>query len=118
VAGAIVHFEIAGEDPAELSEFYDDIFGWGSNEWLPSYFGATTGEGSPDGAISAPPEGQTKGVVIYVEVPSIDDALARIEAAGGTTKVPRTEIPDTVVYAQFLDPAGNVMGLVEAQRPG
>lgn len=114
MTGAIVHFEITGGNAAELAKFYDDMFGWGSNEWMPDYYGATTPEGSPDGAISTPPEGMANGTVVYIEVPSIDKALARIEAAGGKTKTPRTEIPDVVVYASFFDPAGNLVGLVEA----
>jgi predicted enzyme related to lactoylglutathione lyase len=114
MTGAIVHFEITGSNAGDLAKFYDAMFGWGADEWMPDYFGATTPEGSPDGAISTPSEEMTNGTVIYIEVPSIDEALAKIEAAGGKTKTPRTEIPDVVIYASFYDPAGNLVGLVEA----
>lgn len=114
MAGSIVHFEIAGEDPDSLSSFYTDLFGWAMTEGFPGYLFASTPDGSPDGAISSPPQGATKAMVVYFDVESIDDTLAAVEAAGGTVETPRTEIPDTVVYARFVDPAGNVVGLVEA----
>lgn len=111
--GGIVYWEIEGEDVKGLSAFYDGLFGWGGNEFMPNYFGATTPEGSPDGAVSAPTEGYTNGVTIYIEVDSIDETLAQIEAAGGSTMTPRTVVPDTVIYATFKDPAGNRLGLIE-----
>lgn len=114
MAGSIVHFEIAGEDPAALGAFYTGLFGWELTEALPDYLLAATPEGSTDGAISSPPEGASRGLVIYIEVDSIDDTLVGVEAAGGRVDQPRTVIPDMVVYARFVDPAGNVVGLVEA----
>ncbi len=50
---------------------------------------------------------------LYVEVPDIDAHLAKVEAAGGKTVVPRTVIPATVIFGLFTDPAGNLVGLVE-----
>jgi uncharacterized protein len=114
MAGSIVHFEIAGEDPVALGAFYTGLFGWLLTESLPGYLLATTPEGSTDGAISSPPEGEGRALVIYVEVDSIDDTLAAVEAAGGRVDQPRAVIPDMVVYARFVDPAGNIVGLVEA----
>jgi len=46
-------------------------------------------------------------------VPEIVEALARIEAAGGKTVVPRTVVPGVVTFALFTDPAGNLLGLAE-----
>ena len=51
--------------------------------------------------------------MVYVQVPDINAHLAKIEAAGGKTVMPRTEIPDAVTMAIFTDPAGNNVGLVE-----
>ena len=70
------------------------------------------------GAVGTGPEEMPNYLTIYVEVESIDDHLAKIGAAGGSTVMPRTEIPGTVTYALFSDPAGNVVGLVETDVPG
>ena len=56
-------------------------------------------------------------VTLYIEVPDIDAHLIKIEAAGGKTVTPRTVIPDTVTFTMFADPAGNMVGLVEAAHP-
>ena len=70
--------------------------------------------GGVGGAVGQGPEQGPTYLTVYLEVDSIDDHLARIEAAGGQTITPRTVIPDTVIFALFTDPAGNMVGLVEA----
>ena len=54
---------------------------------------------------------------IYVQVDDIEVSLGEIASIGGTTVVPRTEIPGTVTFALFTDPAGNMVGLVEGETP-
>jgi predicted enzyme related to lactoylglutathione lyase len=46
-----------------------------------------------------------------------DAYLKKIEGQGGKTVVPTAEIPGMVVFAQFADPEGNVVGLVKAGYP-
>jgi uncharacterized protein len=53
-------------------------------------------------------------VTFYVEVEDLPATIARIEAAGGKIVVPITEIAGTVSFAQFADPDGNVVGLLES----
>ena len=40
-----------------------------------------------------------------------------IEAAGGRTVMPVTEIPGMVTLAQFQDPAGNMVGIIKSGVP-
>jgi hypothetical protein len=54
--------------------------------------------------------------VITVQVDSIDDALKKVEASGGTTVHPRTEIPNMGAYGYFRDSEGNTLGLWETLR--
>jgi predicted enzyme related to lactoylglutathione lyase len=50
-------------------------------------------------------------------VDDIAEALANIEAAGGRTLTPRTEIgPGMGAFAAFADPVGNQFGLYEEAR--
>ena len=48
----------------------------------------------------------------YVQVPSIADTLDKAATMGGQTLMPRTDI-GMIIMAQFRDPEGNVIGLVE-----
>ncbi len=41
------------------------------------------------------------------------DALKQVEAAGGRTLRPRTEIPGMGAFAYFSDPEGNAVGMWE-----
>jgi hypothetical protein len=51
--------------------------------------------------------------VITIQVDSIDEALKKIEAGGGSTVTPRTEVPTMGWFAYFKDSEGNTMGLWE-----
>lgn len=99
----IVFFDIAGPDAAKLKEFYSGNFGWGID--------AASGIKTPqlNGTLRQDPP----ATVLYIGVPDINAALAKIGASGGTTVVPRMVVPNVVTFALFKDPAGNVLGLVE-----
>jgi len=55
----------------------------------------------------------TPAPVITIQVDSIVDSLKKVEAGGGKTVQPRTEIPNMGAFAYFKDSEGNVMGLWE-----
>jgi predicted enzyme related to lactoylglutathione lyase len=108
----VVHFEILGPDSTALQRFYGDLFDWKIDASNPMNYGLVdTGEGKTSGGIASGQNGES-GVAVYIQVDDLQAALDRIEAAGGRTVVPPTEIPNMVTFAQFADPAGNVVGLV------
>ena len=49
--------------------------------------------------------------LLYVASEDIDADLRKAESLGGTTIVPKTEIPQTGWFAIFSDPTGNKVGL-------
>jgi len=51
--------------------------------------------------------------VVAVSLTTIDETLKKVEAGGGTTVQPRTEIPEMGAFAYFKDSEGNVVGLWE-----
>lgn len=116
----VVHFEIWGPNGGELQSFYSSLFGWNINANNPMNYGLTDtqgGEGGINGGIMGAQEnGPPSGVTVYIEVPSIDEHLEQIEQNGGKVLMPRTEIPNMVTMAMFQDPAGNMVGLVEAME--
>jgi uncharacterized protein len=101
----IVFFDIAGPDAAKLKTFYSGVFGWNIDAANAIKTGAL------DGTLRQDPAEK----IIYLGVPDIDAALAQVKAAGGAVDVPRTVIPNVVIFALFKDPAGNRMGLVETK---
>jgi predicted enzyme related to lactoylglutathione lyase len=114
MANPVVHFEILGPDATALQQFYGGLFDWKIDASNPMNYGlVSTGEGQTTGGITAGENGQT-GVAVYISVDDLQATLDRIEKAGGKTVVPPTEIPNMVTFAQFSDPAGNVVGLVKS----
>lgn len=116
----VVHFEVTGKDGKKLQDFYSNVFGWKINADNPMNYGivdaADTG-GGIGGGISGG-DGQTRNVTFYIGVDDPQAYLNKVEAAGGRTVVPVTEIPGMVIFAQFADPEGNVVGIVKNEMPG
>ena len=110
----VVHWEVQARDPAAQQRFFGDLFGWKVDASNPMGYGMVTayGEKSIGGGIGASPAGELPRVIFYVGVPSIDEALAKVAALGGHPTMPRTNL-GMVIMGQFLDPEGNLIGLVE-----
>jgi predicted enzyme related to lactoylglutathione lyase len=110
----VVHWEVQARDQAAQQRFFGELFGWKIDANNPTGYGMVTayGEKSIGGGIGAAPTGEPPRVIFYVGVPSIDATLAKVAALGGHTAMPRTDL-GMVIMAQFLDPEGNLIGLVE-----
>jgi predicted enzyme related to lactoylglutathione lyase len=108
-----VHFEILGKDAEKLQGFYIDLFGWQIDANNPMNYGVvdTRGEGGIGGGIGSAQE--QNQVTFYIQVNDPQVYLNRIEAKGGRTILPVTEVPGMVTFAVFADPEGNVVGLVK-----
>ncbi|MEP6492669.1 MAG: VOC family protein [bacterium] len=107
----VVYFEITGKNGANLQEFYNAVFGWSMTATMPGY--ARIGDaGAIAGGIREEKEAGAERV-LYVQVPELKAALATIEAAGGKTIIPPTNVPGVVHFALFEDPQGNRMGLIQ-----
>jgi uncharacterized protein len=120
---SIVHFEIPADDIARAKEFYGSSFGWQledmegvdytivrtvavDEQQMPTERGAING-----GMMKRSPD--TPSPVITINVDSVDDALKRVEAGGGSVVRPKQEIPGMGAFAYFKDTEGNTLGLWE-----
>jgi predicted enzyme related to lactoylglutathione lyase len=115
MAGKITHFEIIGKDSKTLQGFYAKLFDWKiktENMGGGEYHMVDTGT-FPNGGISDPMPGGGNAVTVYVGVDDLDATLKQAVAMGGKITMPPTEIPGVVTFAQFSDPAGNVIGLTK-----
>ena len=121
--GKVVHFEIPYDDQARAMQFYSSCFGWQLMS-MPEmqYVMAATTEvddqqmprepGAINGGLFQRPS-EAPYPTIYIDVPSIDDALTKIQGAGGKVVTPNTPIPGMGAFARISDTEGNVIGLFQ-----
>ena len=112
----VVHFEIISSEAPNLQRFYGSVFGWRIAVDNPFGYGMvdtrTTGRGI-NGGIGTPLPGGRGHFTVYVQVPNIDSALSRVITEGGRIALPKTTVPNGQTMAQFFDPAGHLVGLIE-----
>ena len=107
----VVHFEILGEDPGRLHEFFGKLFDWKIAKNPMGYGMVDAGGGGIGGGIG-PAWGQGH-VTLYVQVDDCEAYLDRAEALGGHVVMRPREIPGGPTVALFTDPEGHVIGLVK-----
>lgn len=119
----VVHFEIHADDPKRAVAFYEDVFGWESQAWGEdqSYWLVMTGpddEPGINGGIlqrEAGTQGDAvTGFVCTVDVPSLDEYVARVTENGGSIAMPKMPVSDVGWLAYCKDTEGNLFGLMEA----
>ena len=119
MSGRVVHFEIPFDDEKRATEFYTEAFGWNTQE-VAGYKLVASGPtqdmgpaepGFINGGLLAREADGASSPVIVVDVPSVDDALAKIEKLGGTTVSGKRDVGGFGFAAYFKDPEGNLMGL-------
>lgn len=118
MSSPVVQFEILaprGQGDA-LRTFYRETFGWcfapgpglqcglvekpRQEEGIPGTVDASSGDGP--------------GVVIYVASDDIRGTLEKATASGGEVVMDVTTIPGLMRFAQFRDPAGNIIGILDS----
>ena len=116
--GEINHVEFPADDPERAKRFYGAVAGWefGEMPQFPDYHLFRTSEGY-GGAIGKRDVSTGHDLRIYIEVASMDDALAAAEKNGGTTKEPKQEIEGMGWFAVVVDPEGSEVGLFQSSRP-
>jgi uncharacterized protein len=113
----VIHFEIPADDPARAVKFYETVFGWKIAKWNgpTDYWLAMTGEqGQPgiDGAIT-PRSEPTTVIVNTIDVPSVDDSIAKVVASGGSILMPKMPVPGVGYLAYCRDTEGNAFGMMQ-----
>lgn len=110
---SVVHLEISSNNPQVSDEFYGKVFGW-KIEVDPRFdYHQFIPESGPAGAFVKVDDQtyKTGDIVIYISTDDIEATLAMVEANGGKTLLPKTEIPGVGYFAFFSDPTGNRLGL-------
>jgi len=112
-------FEISVNDIDRAKNFYENIFSikMDAQEMMGMKMASFPFEmnGKLAGAIvqSQMHKPSADGVKIYLNGnPNLDEALSKVEGAGGKVTMPKTKISDDIGYmAFFIDTEGNTLGI-------
>jgi uncharacterized protein len=118
----VVHFEVHAEDPDRAIAFYSHVLQWKFTRWAgpQDYWLIETGPASEPGINGGMVrrrgiiDGQA--VIAYVctvEVPSLDECLERVRAAGGTMALEKMPVPGVGWLAYAKDTEGNIFGMMQ-----
>jgi predicted enzyme related to lactoylglutathione lyase len=111
-----IHFELPADSPERAIAFYEKVFGWQFQKWdgpIPYWLVRTGKEtaGIDGGLLPRAFPGQ--GTVNTVNVDSCDEAVRRIEGAGGRVAVPKMPVPGIGWLAYCTDTEGNTFGVLQ-----
>ncbi len=108
------HFELMVSDVEKTKAFYGKVFNWTFNDThMEGYTLIDTGTPPGGGLMKKPDEDPTFSMKSYFQVESVEETVKKVEEAGGTIVVPRTEIPNIGFFAMFLDPDQICIGAFE-----
>ena len=121
----VIHFEIHAADPDRAVAFYRKVFDWELTKWAGpvDYWLISTGPADKPGINGgllrrqgpAPAEMQAvNSFVCTVDVPSVDDYVAKATAAGGTVALAKMPVPGVGWLAYVKDTEGNILGMMQS----
>ena len=118
MANPVIHFEISSKDTGKVRDFYTKLFGWPIDADNPMNYGIAStkdGELGIDGGLYEIQDPNDKpGLRIYAEVADAAACMAKVEALGGKVVNGPQEVPGmSILTAQFTDPEGNLLGVVQ-----
>ena len=111
MSSPLIHFEVAGKDPAKLQGFFGDLFDWKVEANNPMNYGVVNLSGDVGGGIGPAPEGQPPHAMFYVGVDDVEAAMQKAESLGGSRVFGPMDVPEGPTIGHFADPEGNVVGL-------
>ena len=112
----VIHFEIPVDNADRAKSFYEQTFGWQIQKWggPEDYWlidSANGDEPGINGALTL--RSSTEHTVNTISVPSCEEYLTRIEAAGGKAVTQRMTVPGVGFMAYCIDTEGNVFGIMQ-----
>jgi len=105
---SINYIELFAPSVAEARRFYGAAFGWTFEDFGPDY--ASFADGRVGGGFNAARPGASGAPLVILYAANLEDALARVERAGGTIVKPIFSFPGGRRF-QFTDPAGNELAV-------
>lgn len=115
MTNCLTHFEIYGDQPARLAEFYRTVFGW-EVEQMPGidYWRIDAGfaeNGALNGGLTYRTIPGMNGWMLFINVLALDDTVERVQGLGGSIVRPKTAVPKAAWVTIVADPAKNIFGV-------
>ncbi len=109
--GKICYIELPAIDITRSAEFYKAVFGWNVRQNSDGHTSFDDGVGEVSGTwVTDRSPAKAGGLMVHIMVDDMEATIAAVIAHGGAiTAPPGTDGPER--YAQFSDPAGNILGL-------
>jgi len=117
MANPVGHFEFMVSDAKRAKDFYGKIFNWTFEDSPPPhhYTMIDTGTEPKGGLMKKPDQAPHPSLNVYFHVEDVDATLKKVQGAGGTVIVGKTEI-EMGWWAMFADPDGIPVGLYEVKK--
>lgn len=117
---SVCWFEVPADDLDRAKKFYGSLFGWKFAKLsaaIADYWHIDTGgkDASPDGGIF-PRMHPKQTITVYVSVPSVDKAMAKVKKLEGTICSGKTTVSDMGYFAICADQEENVFALWEPNQ--
>ncbi len=116
----VVHFEIPADDVGRAQKFYGELFGWKIEkfpgppmEYWEIKTGADQGEMGLLGGGMMKRQVPQQQIIIYINVPSVDEYVAKVTKLGGRVSFPKAAVPGMGYFAVCIDPENNGFGIWE-----
>jgi hypothetical protein len=113
----VVHFDIPVDNTERASRFYSAVFGWTVQKWdgPEAYWLVTTGEDGQPGINGGLMQrcDPSASVVNTIDVPSVDEYVAKITEHGGKVVLPKMAVPGVGYLAHCQDTEGNTFGVIQ-----
>ncbi len=114
----VIHFEIPAKDPEKMVNFYSKVFDWKIEKYpggQMNYWLVTGGEEKElgiNGAIAEKDETHPT-TINTISVPSYEDTVKKITAAGGEILMPKMAVQNVGYMTYCKDPEGNIFGIMQ-----
>jgi predicted enzyme related to lactoylglutathione lyase len=111
--GKICYLEIPATDIQKSADFYTNTFGWSRRERSDGSLAFDDSTGQVSGTwVTGRPASSQPGLLIYIMVDSVADAIHSVLVHGGEIVQPiGGDAPE--ITARFRDPGGNTIGLYQ-----
>jgi uncharacterized protein len=107
--GQVSYLQIPALDAMQSAGFYEKVFGWHVERPYPSFESpALIGQWVTDR-----PAAPAGGLLAWINVDRIDDALDLVRSNGGEVLEPPAPDGPERLLATIRDPGGNVIGIVQ-----
>jgi predicted enzyme related to lactoylglutathione lyase len=122
--GRYVWHELMTPNPDAAKDFYGKVVGWTTSKFdgSPIDYSMWMSDQTPVGGLmqltkeqadmGAPPNW-----LAYVEVPNVDDTIAKAQELGGSVIVPANTVPDVGRFAILRDPQGVAFAVITSATP-